>query len=140
MLHERKARLAEGHATMSSAEGEAPSVRGRAPRVGAELRAARQRYGWELDAVAASLRIRASYLEAIEAGRIAGWAFQPEQPERPVWLEVLEDDGVVARVEARRYRADLEEDDAGVGGVARPAEGLVEVSGSVRVGDTEGDE
>jgi cytoskeleton protein RodZ len=71
VLHERKARLAEGQAAMSSAEGETASGRGRAPRVGAELRAARQRYGWELGAVAASLRIRASYLEAIEAGRIA---------------------------------------------------------------------
>ena len=52
-------------------------------------------------------------LDGIEAGRIAGWAFQPERPERPVWLEVLEGDGVIARVEARRYRADLEA--AGIG-------------------------
>jgi cytoskeleton protein RodZ len=39
--------------------------------LGAELRAARQAQGWELPQLAASLRIRQSYLEAIEAGRIA---------------------------------------------------------------------
>src|SRR6185437_10316823 len=40
-------------------------------RVGAELRAARERLGWELPAVATWLRIRQPYLEAIEAGRVA---------------------------------------------------------------------
>jgi cytoskeleton protein RodZ len=39
--------------------------------LGAELRAARQAQGWELPQLAASLRIRQSYLEAIEAGRVA---------------------------------------------------------------------
>jgi cytoskeleton protein RodZ len=39
--------------------------------LGAELRAARQAQGWELPQLAASLRIRETYLEAIEAGRIA---------------------------------------------------------------------
>ncbi len=39
-------------------------------RVGAELRAARERLGWELPAVAASLRIRLPYLEALEDGRL----------------------------------------------------------------------
>jgi cytoskeleton protein RodZ len=38
--------------------------------LGAELRAARQAQGWELPQLAASLRIRPSYLEAIEAGRV----------------------------------------------------------------------
>jgi cytoskeleton protein RodZ len=38
--------------------------------LGAEMRAARQAQGWELPQLAASLRIRQSYLEAIEAGRI----------------------------------------------------------------------
>jgi len=38
-------------------------------RVGAELRAARERLGWELPAVAKALRIKSSYLAAIEAGR-----------------------------------------------------------------------
>jgi cytoskeleton protein RodZ len=42
-----------------------------AARLGAELRATRQSYGWELPDLAASLRIRQSYLEAIEAGRIS---------------------------------------------------------------------
>jgi cytoskeleton protein RodZ len=41
-----------------------------AARVGAELRAARERLGWDLPDLAASLRIRESYLEAIEDGRI----------------------------------------------------------------------
>lgn len=40
-------------------------------RVGAELRAARERLGWDLPAVAAWLRIRQPYLEALEAGRVA---------------------------------------------------------------------
>lgn len=40
-------------------------------RVGAELRAARERLGWELPAVATWLRIRQPYLEALEAGRVA---------------------------------------------------------------------
>ncbi len=71
MLHERKARLAEGHASMSSAPSDNPSARGHAPRVGAELRAAREHRGWNLEELAAGLRIRAAYLEAIEDGRVA---------------------------------------------------------------------
>src|ERR1700727_3089984 len=39
-----------------------------APRAGAELREARERLGWALDDVAATLRIRSSYLEALESG------------------------------------------------------------------------
>ena len=54
-------------------------------------------------------------LDGVENGRIAGWAFQPERPHQPVWLEVLDGDGVVARVEARRYRADLEAAEIGDG-------------------------
>lgn len=42
-----------------------------APRAGAELRAARERVGWTLDELAAALRIRRQYLEALEAGRIS---------------------------------------------------------------------
>jgi cytoskeleton protein RodZ len=42
-----------------------------AGRVGAELRAARERLGWKLADVSASLRIRLSHLEAIEAGKLA---------------------------------------------------------------------
>ena len=41
-----------------------------APRAGADLRAARERLGWALADVAAMLRIRPSYLEALEAGRL----------------------------------------------------------------------
>ena len=44
---------------------------GPAARLGAELRARRQSLGWELPDLAQSLRIRQSYLEAIEAGRMA---------------------------------------------------------------------
>ncbi|MGH7104156.1 MAG: helix-turn-helix domain-containing protein [Acetobacteraceae bacterium] len=71
MLHERKSRLTKGQAALSSPEPEFAPVRGRAVRVGAELRAARLQYGWDLEAVAASLRIRVAYLEALEGGRIA---------------------------------------------------------------------
>ncbi len=39
--------------------------------VGGDLRVAREQLGWTLPAVAASLRIRLVYLEAIEAGRIS---------------------------------------------------------------------
>ena len=41
----------------------------KAPRAGADLRAARERLGWALSDVAAMLRIRSSYLEALESGR-----------------------------------------------------------------------
>jgi cytoskeleton protein RodZ len=40
-------------------------------RFGADLQTARHRLGWDLPAVAASLRIRLPYLEALEDGRIA---------------------------------------------------------------------
>jgi cytoskeleton protein RodZ len=42
-----------------------------APRVGADLCAARERLGWSLEAVAAALRIRLPFLAALERGRIA---------------------------------------------------------------------
>ena len=41
-----------------------------APRAGADLSAARERLGWALTDVAAMLRIRVAYLEALEAGRL----------------------------------------------------------------------
>ena len=41
-----------------------------APRAGADLRAARERVGWTLQDMAAALRIRLPYLEALEAGRL----------------------------------------------------------------------
>jgi cytoskeleton protein RodZ len=42
-----------------------------APRAGADLRAARERLNWDLDDVAAMLRIRPAYLEALEAGQLS---------------------------------------------------------------------
>src|SRR5689334_18407821 len=42
-----------------------------APRVGGDLRAARERVGWCLNDLAHALHIRPSYLEALEAGRIS---------------------------------------------------------------------
>lgn len=45
-----------------------PSVR--TSQVGADLRLARQHLGWDLPMLAAMLRIRLTYLEAIEAGRL----------------------------------------------------------------------
>ena len=50
-------------------EGLGPAVG--AARVGVNFRNARERLGWALADVAASLRIRASYLEAIEEGRLS---------------------------------------------------------------------
>ncbi len=47
--------------------GSAPS----AARVGADLRAARERLGWTLPAISGHLRIRLAFLEAIEDGRTA---------------------------------------------------------------------
>ncbi len=41
-----------------------------APRAGEDLRAARERLAWPLEQVAAELRIRLSYLQALEAGHI----------------------------------------------------------------------
>jgi cytoskeleton protein RodZ len=41
-----------------------------APRAGADVRAARERLGWALSDVAAMLRIRPAYLDALEAGRL----------------------------------------------------------------------
>ncbi|HVY15441.1 MAG TPA: RodZ domain-containing protein [Rhodopila sp.] len=42
-----------------------------APRAGADLRAARERLGWSLDALAQELRIRRVHLEALEEGRLS---------------------------------------------------------------------
>ena len=42
-----------------------------APRAGGDLRVARERIGWSLRDIAAALRIRPNYLEALEGGRIA---------------------------------------------------------------------
>ena len=62
MLQDRKSRLAEERRMMSQAAV--------ASRVGTDLSAARERLGWELKDIAAHLRIRLPYLEAIEQGRV----------------------------------------------------------------------
>ncbi len=65
------------HTTVMDGAGEAkPSG---AARVGGELRAVRERLGWRLSDVAAELRIRLPYLEAIERGELSalpGAAYQ----------------------------------------------------------------
>ncbi len=53
------------------AEPERKLTEGPAARLGGELRLAREKLGFELPALASSLRIRLSYLEAIENGRLA---------------------------------------------------------------------
>jgi cytoskeleton protein RodZ len=70
VLHQRRATLAKSRIMMSSTldpDDEAP----RAPRAGADLRAARERVGWSLSQMAEALRIRYQYLQALEEGRIA---------------------------------------------------------------------
>jgi cytoskeleton protein RodZ len=69
MKQDRKYKLAESR-SMISAPDDAYDGPADAPRVGADLRAARLRLGWELPEVAAGLRIRLPYLEALEDGRI----------------------------------------------------------------------
>lgn len=69
VLHQRRSTLAKSPSMMSSAleqDLDAP----RAPRAGADLRAARERVGWSLSQMADALRIRYQYLEALEEGRI----------------------------------------------------------------------
>lgn len=52
-----------------SVAGESVGLSSGPARLGGELRAARERLGWDLAAVAAGLRIRLAYLEALEDGR-----------------------------------------------------------------------
>lgn len=69
VLHQRRSTLAKSPSMMSSTiepDLDAP----RAPRAGADLRAARERVGWSLSQMADALRIRYQYLEALEDGRI----------------------------------------------------------------------
>ncbi len=56
---------------MSETQDKADIGRMPAARLGAQLRATRQELGWELPDLAASLRIRREYLEAIEDGRMS---------------------------------------------------------------------
>ena len=66
MLQDRKSSLVRHRPVMASFDETAPA----AARVGADLRAARERLGWSLPQLAAHLRIRLPYLEALEEGRI----------------------------------------------------------------------
>jgi cytoskeleton protein RodZ len=77
MLLNRRKTLVEGRNLMSSGEAPFDDEPGMprpdarlGARVGADLRAARERVGWTLPAVSAHLRIRLPFLEAIEEGRI----------------------------------------------------------------------
>jgi len=90
----------------------APRVEG-GERLAAVKRAIDRRAGIALPAPGAPPGRLEGRLDGVEGSRISGWAFHPDRPVEPVWLEVLDGDGVIARVHARRYRADLEE--AGIG-------------------------
>jgi cytoskeleton protein RodZ len=76
MLLNRRKNLVEGRNAMSSGADPyddsvvGPGGQRLGARVGADLRAARERIGWTLPAVSAHLRIRLPFLEAIEEGRI----------------------------------------------------------------------
>lgn len=69
MLQERRSELAESRSMMHSAI-EPRGALSSAPRAGADLRAARERIGWSLPAIASALRIALRHLEALEEGRI----------------------------------------------------------------------
>ena len=70
VLHEHKSKLADSRSMMSSALEHGDALP-HAPRAGADLRAARERVGWSLPAIADALRIRLPHLEALEEGRIS---------------------------------------------------------------------
>ena len=63
MLQDSKSRLTQVRSLMSAVDD------GAASGVGADLRGARERLGWELAPIAEHLRIRLAFLEAIEDGR-----------------------------------------------------------------------
>jgi cytoskeleton protein RodZ len=69
VLQDRESRLADSRSMMSSTL-ERDQALPLAPRAGADLRAARERVGWSINDMAAALRIRLQYLEALEAGHI----------------------------------------------------------------------
>jgi glycosyltransferase involved in cell wall biosynthesis len=48
------------------------------------------------------------HLDHVSLGRIAGWAWDPDTPDRPVHLVISANDKVIGRILANRYRADLE--------------------------------
>lgn len=67
MLHHRRPPRSQRGLNMSAVDSVPPTAAG----VGADLRAAREQAGWTLPQLAAHLRIRLPYLEALEEGRIA---------------------------------------------------------------------
>jgi glycosyltransferase involved in cell wall biosynthesis len=48
------------------------------------------------------------WLDGFNGTSITGWAFDPGRPAVPVTLEVLDGEGLIARITANRYRSDLE--------------------------------
>jgi hypothetical protein len=54
-------------------------------------------------------------IDVFEPSLIAGWAWTPEAPTKRVVLDVLDGEGVIARITADQYRADLEEAGKGDG-------------------------
>jgi len=78
-----------------------------AARLGAELREARRKQGWDIAQLAATLRIRQTYLEAIESGRIS------DLPGMTYALGFVRAYagalGVPAEDAARRFRAEAEQ-------------------------------
>lgn len=92
---------------MSYVDPEGPPLPPAAARVGSDLRAARQRLGWQLPDVANGLRIRLPYLEAIEEGRLAdlpGNAYAVGFVRAYATMLGLDPDEV-----ARRFRAEARE-------------------------------
>ena len=53
------------------------------------------------------------YFDGLDGHTFSGWAFDPAHPDTPVVLELLDGDGLMARLIANRFRADLEA--AGIG-------------------------
>jgi len=54
------------------------------------------------------------YLDLATRDRMAGWAFQPEHPDAPVLLEIMDGDALLMRVTAQNHRPDVAA--AGFGG------------------------
>jgi cytoskeleton protein RodZ len=81
-----------------------------APRLGADLRAARERVGWSLDDLARALRMRPAHLEALEAGRTS------ELPGGAYTLGFLRSYatilGLDANEVARRFKAETSRENA----------------------------
>jgi autotransporter-associated beta strand protein len=55
------------------------------------------------------------YLDVASRELIAGWAWDPQHPDAPVALEILDNGAVIARLAADAYRIDLERGGAGDG-------------------------